>query len=283
MYFDFIGTGRSARWRRGSRQCSCRPARHLDQLKRDGELNFRAVDLTGLGVVASWEPAGPTQFASDGKRRSGTPIITGLHKASVQYNQQRHAIGTGSGLCFGGSRSPQLDHGRLVLSVTSGGSGSATRTTRTTGWTRRSRARSSASSSHVGRRRQGAGQSEAPLSGRAAVVLFAAARRLFRGVGVSARSESAPADSDCAATERAGFEPATRLSTRTRFPVALLRPLGHLSGRATGYPLLCASPGRAKTPEGVRCRGRTSPGATPAWTRRRTRRHPGSASRPADP
>ena len=30
-------------------------------------------------------------------------------------------------------------------------------------------------------------------------------------------------------TERAGFEPATQLSPRTRFPVALLRPLGHLS------------------------------------------------------
>ena len=30
-------------------------------------------------------------------------------------------------------------------------------------------------------------------------------------------------------TERAGFEPATHLSARTRFPVALLRPLGHLS------------------------------------------------------
>ena len=29
--------------------------------------------------------------------------------------------------------------------------------------------------------------------------------------------------------ERAGFEPATDLSARTRFPVALLRPLGHLS------------------------------------------------------
>ena len=29
--------------------------------------------------------------------------------------------------------------------------------------------------------------------------------------------------------ERAGFEPANRLSTVTRFPVALLRPLGHLS------------------------------------------------------
>ena len=32
-----------------------------------------------------------------------------------------------------------------------------------------------------------------------------------------------------ARTERAGFEPATQLSPRTRFPVALLRPLGHLS------------------------------------------------------
>ena len=29
--------------------------------------------------------------------------------------------------------------------------------------------------------------------------------------------------------ERAGFEPATHLSASTRFPVALLRPLGHLS------------------------------------------------------
>src|SRR5438132_8787663 len=40
--------------------------------------------------------------------------------------------------------------------------------------------------------------------------------------------------------EREGFEPATHLSARTRFPVALLRPLGHLSevgqriGLATG-------------------------------------------------
>ena len=32
-----------------------------------------------------------------------------------------------------------------------------------------------------------------------------------------------------AKAERAGFEPATHLSARTRFPVALLRPLGHLS------------------------------------------------------
>ena len=37
-------------------------------------------------------------------------------------------------------------------------------------------------------------------------------------------------------TERAGFEPATRLSTRTRFPVALLRPLGHLSAQSDRVP-----------------------------------------------
>src|SRR5204863_6970060 len=36
--------------------------------------------------------------------------------------------------------------------------------------------------------------------------------------------------------ERAGFEPATDLSARTRFPVALLRPLGHLSGPRAEYP-----------------------------------------------
>src|SRR5437870_5884240 len=36
-------------------------------------------------------------------------------------------------------------------------------------------------------------------------------------------------------TERAGFEPATDLSARTRFPVALLRPLGHLSRKYAGY------------------------------------------------
>src|SRR6185312_7269954 len=35
-------------------------------------------------------------------------------------------------------------------------------------------------------------------------------------------------------TERAGFEPATQLSPRTRFPVALLRPLGHLSEAVQG-------------------------------------------------
>ena len=46
-----------------------------------------------------------------------------------------------------------------------------------------------------------------------------------RGRGVEHAAGPPPAP----ATERAGFEPATHLSARTRFPVALLRPLGHLS------------------------------------------------------
>ena len=100
------------------------PAGHLDRLKASGQLNFRVVDIVGYGVAPNWDAKGPTQFAFDGVRRSGTSIITGLHKAMVHYNQQRHGIGTGSGLCFGDSGSPQLDRGTLlVLSVTSGGNG----------------------------------------------------------------------------------------------------------------------------------------------------------------
>ena len=99
-------------------------AGYLDQLKASGQLNFRIVDLVGYGVVPVWDEKGPTQFAFDGVRRSGTSIVTGLHKAMVHYNQQRNGIGTGSGLCFGDSGSPQLDRGTLlVLSVTSGGNG----------------------------------------------------------------------------------------------------------------------------------------------------------------
>jgi hypothetical protein len=100
------------------------PAGHLDALKASGALKFRIADIVGYGVIPIWEPAGPTQFAFDGVRRSGTSIITGLGKAMVHYNQQRHGIGTGSGVCFGDSGSPQLDRGTLlVLSVTSGGNG----------------------------------------------------------------------------------------------------------------------------------------------------------------
>src|SRR6266576_83841 len=51
------------------------------------------------------------------------------------------------------------------------------------------------------------------------------------------RGRQAPSSfphADQAETERAGFEPATHLSARTRFPVALLRPLGHLSVLRSG-------------------------------------------------
>src|SRR5436309_831093 len=48
---------------------------------------------------------------------------------------------------------------------------------------------------------------------------------------------------------RAGFEPATHLSARTRFPVALLRPLGHLTlQKRRGRDL---NPRRTKPPETV--------------------------------
>jgi hypothetical protein len=57
-------------------------------------------------------------------------------------------------------------------------------------------------------------------------------------------------------TERAGFEPATHLSARTRFPVALLRPLGHLSRRRRRVafkPLARAASGEGGEP-GTRTR-----------------------------
>jgi hypothetical protein len=44
--------------------------------------------------------------------------------------------------------------------------------------------------------------------------------------------------------ERAGFEPATHLSAGTRFPVALLRPLGHLSRAARLRHKSVEAPGR---------------------------------------
>jgi Trypsin len=100
------------------------PAGYLDRLKASGQLKFTIVDIVGYGVIPIWEPAGPTQFVFDGVRRAGTTIITGLRASNVIYNQNRHGIGTGSGLCFGDSGSPQLAKGTLlVLSVTSGGNG----------------------------------------------------------------------------------------------------------------------------------------------------------------
>jgi hypothetical protein len=99
------------------------PAGFLDTLKAQGALKFRSVDIVGYGVVPNWDDPGPTSFVFDGKRRSGTSVIIGLSKADVRYSQN-DGIGTGSGLCFGDSGSPQIDQAtQRVVSVTSGGNG----------------------------------------------------------------------------------------------------------------------------------------------------------------
>lgn len=100
------------------------PAGYLDQLKKAGTLKFRIADIVGYGVTPLWELPGKIQFAFDGVRRSGTSTIIGLDKANLHFTQNRNGRGTGSGLCFGDSGSPQLDRGTLlVLSVTSYGNG----------------------------------------------------------------------------------------------------------------------------------------------------------------
>jgi hypothetical protein len=99
------------------------PAGYLDSLKAAGTLNFRQVTIVGYGVVPNWDDPGPTTFDFDGTRKVGTSIITGLGKAFVRLSQN-NGIGTGSGLCFGDSGSPQFDSAtNLVISVTTGGNG----------------------------------------------------------------------------------------------------------------------------------------------------------------
>lgn len=100
------------------------PAGYLDALKEAGTLKFRSVDAVGYGVQPDWDSAGPTTFAFDGTRRSGTLVVNGLTKSLLRFNQNPNGIGSGSGLCFGDSGSPQLATGTLmVVSVTSGGNG----------------------------------------------------------------------------------------------------------------------------------------------------------------
>src|SRR5919205_2736757 len=80
-----------------------------------------------------------------------------------------------------------------------------------------------------------------------------------------------------AKAERAGFEPATHLSAGTRFPVALLRPLGHLS----------ATRQRSASGEGDRPRGRIRPHAADPGDRPRDGApelaHGGGGAAPAPP
>ncbi len=99
-------------------------AGYLDALKASGALKFLTVDLVGYGAIPIWEGSGRTQFAFDGVRRSGTSTVIGLTQSSLRFNQNPNGVGTGSGLCFGDSGSPQFERGTLrLLSVTNGGNG----------------------------------------------------------------------------------------------------------------------------------------------------------------
>jgi hypothetical protein len=99
-------------------------AGYLDGLMASGALKFLRVDIVGYGVIPNWDDPGPTTFAFDGVRRSGTSTVIGLTRSSLLFNQNRHGVGTGSGVCFGDSGSPQLERGTLrLLSVTNGGNG----------------------------------------------------------------------------------------------------------------------------------------------------------------
>ena len=101
------------------------PAGYLDALKKAGTLKFREMTVVGYGVTPVWDPAGPTFFTFDGVRKSGSSTVIGLGKAFVHFSQN-NGVGTGSGVCFGDSGSPQIDENvrpAVVISVTSGGNG----------------------------------------------------------------------------------------------------------------------------------------------------------------
>lgn len=113
-----------------ARSASGRPAvqlpraGYLDTLKASGALKFMQVDLVGYGAIPNWADPGPTTFTFDAVRRSGTSTVIGLTASKLRLNQNRNGVGTGSGVCFGDSGSPQLEHGTLrLLSVTNGGNG----------------------------------------------------------------------------------------------------------------------------------------------------------------
>jgi len=100
------------------------PAGYLDSLKAAGTLKFLTADIVGYGAIPTWDEPGPTSFVLDGVRRSGTSTVIGLTQNFLRFTQNRNGNGTGSGVCFGDSGSPQFERGTLrLLSVTTGGNG----------------------------------------------------------------------------------------------------------------------------------------------------------------
>jgi hypothetical protein len=98
------------------------PAHLLDDLKAGGQLKFLHPEIVGYGVTPVWNIPGPTFFVDGAVRHAGTSTVTGLTKSLLLFSQNLNGIGTGSGLCFGDSGSPQLLPGSLrVVSVTRGG------------------------------------------------------------------------------------------------------------------------------------------------------------------
>jgi hypothetical protein len=95
----------------------------LDDLDAARALKFAFVDVVGYGVTPIWNVPGGLRLEYDGVRRAGSLIVTGLTSAYVLYNQNPKGIGTGSGVCYGDSGSPNLfEGGHVVISVTGGGS-----------------------------------------------------------------------------------------------------------------------------------------------------------------
>jgi hypothetical protein len=94
----------------------------LDELKRDQGLKFLRVDAIGYGAVPTWNQPGGLRLDYDGVRRVGSLTVTGVTKAYVRYNQNPHGVGSGSGVCYGDSGSPNLFTGTdMLISVTGGG------------------------------------------------------------------------------------------------------------------------------------------------------------------
>ena len=100
------------------------PAGYLDSLKAQGTLKFLNVDAVGYGAIPDWGNHQARRRSRTTEASIGTLVVTGLTKSFLGFNQNPNGIGSGSGLCFGDSGSPQLAAGTLmVVSVTNGGNG----------------------------------------------------------------------------------------------------------------------------------------------------------------